>query len=268
MSTGNKTLGNRMKEYEYVTRTYLTRRMPAIIRVDMKAGHTFTRGLKKPWDEIFTSCMDITALRMCQNIQGAKCAYVQSDEISILLTDYDNLNTDAWFDKNVLKMASVSASLATRFFNENFYVCTKENGNIYDELVKMGRETYEDYQYDLTLRNKVFSALFDSRVFVLPKEEVCNYFIWRQQDAVRNSIQSVGQANFSHKELQNLSCDQIQDKLFLEKGINWNNFQIKYKRGVFIYKKNGENDWKIDENMPILTQDRDYINRFVYIEED
>ena len=265
MSTGNKTLGNRMKEYEYVTRTYLTRRMPAIIRVDMKAGHTFTRGLKKPWDEIFTSCMDITALRMCQNIQGAKCAYVQSDEISILLTDYDNINTDAWFNKNILKMTSVSASMATLYFNRMWENMCDEYAHEFAEAWNVSKE---DTEYLDVLDSKRLRAMFDSRVFVLPKEEVCNYFIWRQQDAIRNSIQSVGQANFSHKELQNLSCDQIQDKLFLEKGINWNDFQIKYKRGVFIYKKNGENDWKIDENMPILTQYVDYINRFVYIEED
>jgi len=106
-------------------------------------------------------------------------------------------------------------------------------------------------------------AMFDARAFVLPKEEVCNYFIWRQQDATRNSIMSVGQANFPHSELQNKHCGQIQDMLLKEKNINWNDFTIPQKRGVCC-NKTPDGCWRIDQDIPIFTQDRNYIDKWVY----
>ena len=119
---------------------------------------------------------------------------------------------------------------------------------------------------------KYNSAMFDSRVFNIPKEEVCNYFVWRQQDATRNSIEAVGQANFSHKELNCKSCDKIQDMLFTEKNINWNDFPAYQKRGACINKETYELDndthairsrWVVDKNIPVFTQDREYIEKFV-----
>ena len=172
-----------MKEYyENRTRNFLPRRTYTIIRVDGKAFHTYTRGLETPFDGKLVSDMDETACYMCKNVQGAKFAFVQSDEISILLTDFDSLTTDAWFDGNVQKMASVSSSLATAKFN--------------------------------ALRpDKI--ALFDSRVFSIPSTvEVANYFIWRQQDATRNSISSVAQSMFSHSELENKNTNQMQEMCF------------------------------------------------------
>ena len=110
-------LGNRMKNYEHTSRTYLTRRLPVIIRLDGKAFHTFTKGLKKPFDEILIDAMWETAKYLCKSIQGCKIAYVQSDEISLLLTDYDTIESCAWFDNNIQKMVSISASMATLAFN-------------------------------------------------------------------------------------------------------------------------------------------------------
>lgn len=198
------TLGDRMKSYyENRTKTFLPRRTYTIIRIDGKAFHTYTKGLERPFDDKLIKDMDDTAIYLCENIQGAVCAFVQSDEISILVTDFNKLTTDAWFDGNVQKITSISASLATAKFNE----------------LRPGK-----------------IALFDSRVFTIPSStEVENYFIWRQQDTVRNSISSVAQSLYSHKELHKKNTDQMQELCF-QKGINWNDFSASKKRGRMIIK--------------------------------
>ena len=255
-------LGDRMKGYEGVTRTYLTRRMPVIIRLDGKAFHTFARGMEKPFDDILIEAMWETAKYLCDNIQGCKIAYTQSDEITLLLNDYETLKTCAWFDNNIQKMVSVSASMATLAFNEAF-----ENIVVRDYLNrKIDDDKWSKYS------NKFNKALFDSRVFTLPKEEVVNCFIWRQQDATRNSIEAVGHANFSTKELHKKNCNEIQEMLFQEKGINWNNIPVYQKRGSCIVKEIYTLDnekqtkrtrWIVDKEIPIFTQDREYIEKYV-----
>lgn len=223
------TLGDRMKNnYENISRYYLTRRAPVIIRIDGKAFHTFTRGLKKPFDDILVKTMQETMEYLCENIQGCVLGYTQSDEISLVLVDYAELTTDAWFGNNLQKMCSVSASMATLAFNKAFTRnISKQSKRLYTEYLEE-----KDASYIETLEiamNK--GAMFDSRVFTIPKEEVCNYMLWRQQDATRNSIQSVGQANFSQKELHGKSCNNIQDMLMTQKGINWNDYATTLKRG-------------------------------------
>lgn len=251
-------LGTRMKSYENISRNYLTKKLPVIIRIDGKAFHTFTRGMQKPFDGILIDTMYDTAKELCSKIQGCKIAYVQSDEISLLLTDYESIKTDPWFGYNIQKMTSISASIATLAFNLNFITRVNLNSMLSPEQFKF-------YQ------NKYYSALFDSRVFTIPFDEVCNYFIWRQNDCSKNSIQMVGCANFSQKELHKLNCSQIQEKLFQEKDINWNDLSIPYKRGVCIIKENYNKDgvirtrWVEDLNIPIFTQDREYINQYVYV---
>ena len=276
MSNKNDSLGDRMKTYEGVPRNFLTRRMPVIIRIDGKAFHTFTRGFEKPFDMILMECMWETCKYLCANIQGCKIAYTQSDEISLLLTDYETLTTSAWFDNNIQKMVSVSASMATLAFNKNFdeivqnygYKCCDES---IGSNVNIGMENDYKRYVDIYFK-RINSAMFDSRVFNIPKEEVCNYFVWRQKDATRNSIEAVGQANFSHKELNGKSCDKIQDMLFTEKNVNWNDFPVYQKRGACIVKEMYELDnethairsrWVVDKNIPVFTQDRGYIEKFV-----
>lgn len=272
-------LGDRMKNnYENVNRFYLTRRIPVIIRMDMKAGHTFTRGMKKPFDDIFVKTMQDTMKYLCENIQGCVIGYTQSDEISLVLTDYAELTTDAWFGNNLQKMCSVSASMATLAFNKAF------NDNIVkyiDNRLDAGCDVTDDLaEYTKILinaRNKC--AMFDSRVFTIPKEEVCNYMIWRQQDCTRNSIQSVGQANFSQKELHGKSCNNIQDMLMTQKGINWNDYATTLKRGSCCIKVDDSlteydevgnisdyiqrSKWVIDNEIPIFTQDRNYVEKLI-----
>lgn len=245
-------LGDRMKEnYENRAKTQLLRRTPVIIRLDGKAFHTFTRGFKKPFDDILTEAMQQTMLTLCREIQGCVLGYTQSDEITLVLTDYKKLETSAWFDYDIQKVCSVSASIATLAFNRCFLDIIW-NKNIPLEDIHVGAA--------------VKGALFDSRCFNIPKEEVANCVLWRQQDATRNSIYSVGRANFSHKELQGLSTNQIQDKLFKERNINWNDFPTYLKRGSCCIKReiDGVPTWVIDNDIPIFTgENRDYIEKLI-----
>lgn len=251
-------LGDRMKDYENVNRFYLTRRTPMIIRIDGRAFHTFCKGLKKPYDKVFAESMQATTLNLCKSIEGCKLSYTQSDEISLLLTDYDELETQAWFDKNLQKIVSISASLATLYFNKSF----KDLSDSWcDNYYQIWNTSKEDDKYFETLCNRQFTATFDSRAFCLPKEEVANYFVWRQKDATRNSINSLAQANFSHKSLQGLNVNQVQDKLVNEKGINWNDQPTEFKRGICCIKTN--EGWKIDKEIPVFTEDRNYIERYI-----
>lgn len=258
-------LGNRMKEYyENRSKTYLVRRMPTIIRLDGKAFHSFTRKLNKPFDEILVSTMQQTMLKLCENIQGCIFGYTQSDEITLVLKDYAKLTSDAWFDYNVQKICSISASMATLYFNRFF----KENVEQWLEDVKGSEFDFNaDTYYEVLLKCIERGALFDSRCFNIPKEEVVNCILWRQQDATRNSIQSVGQAYFSHKKLMNKSCNDIQDMLFTEKGVNWNNYPTYLKRGSCCYKE--EQGWELDLNMPVLKDEgRDFLERLVITTEE
>ena len=279
------TLGDRMKNnYENVNRFYLTRRMPVIIRVDMRAGHTFTKGMNKPFDDVFVKTMQDTMEYLCENIQGCVLGYTQSDEISLVLTDYAELTTDAWFGNNLQKMCSVSASMATLAFNKFFSGRVQEF--MYDCCDEFGDDVLPEKQNDYELAHNVYfkkfnAAMFDSRVFTIPKEEVCNYFIWRQQDSTRNSIQSVGQANFSQKELHGKSCNNIQDMLMIQKGINWNDYATTLKRGSCCIKVDDgltkydevgnicgytqRSKWVIDNEIPIFSQDRNYIEKLINV---
>lgn len=247
-------LGDRMKSnYEDRFRISLPRRSYTIIRVDGKSFHTYTRGLVKPFDFDFIEDMNKTAIHLCKNIQGAKFAYVQSDEISVLLTDFETETTEAWFDNNLQKMVSVSASLATSAFN-------RERLNRYPNKSLDGLE--------------MKWANFDSRVFQIPQMvEVENYFIWRQQDAVRNSISSVAQSLYSAKELHGVNSNDLQELIF-KKGINWNDYPNGLKRGRGIIKVTRflkdelghtceRNVWEVDDSTPVFTQKREYLKNLI-----
>jgi tRNA(His) 5'-end guanylyltransferase len=217
-------LGERMKgQYEVRSRQLLPRRTYTIIRLDGKAFHTYTRGLNKPFDRDLIDDMDNAVVKILPEIQGAQFAYVQSDEISILLTDFAKENTDAWFDGNVQKMVSVSASLMTAEFNKLRWIREfrwKDTQSVTDLVESM---------------NSV--ALFDSRVFTIPdRVEVMNYLIWRNNDAARNSISMVAQSLYSHKELHGMSSSDKQEMLF-QKGINWSDYDKSLKNGRLIVRE-------------------------------
>lgn len=249
-------LGNRIKEnYENRAKAKLLRRTPVIIRLDGKAFHTFTRDFEKPFDNILTEAMQQTMLTLCKEIQGCVLGYTQSDEITLVLTDYKKLETAAWFDYDVQKICSISASISTLAFNRSF--------------AKQCALYAPSYSTDINNAhiNSIYNgALFDSRCFNVPKEEVTNCILWRQQDAIRNSINAVGQAYFSNKELHGLNTNQVQDKLFKEKGINWNDLPVHLQRGSCCIKRevNGIDSWFIDTEIPIFKEDgRNYIEKLI-----
>lgn len=245
-------LGDRMKTYEAVPAGRLVRKIPVIIRVDGKAFHTFTRGMTKPYCRPLAECMWAAAQLMCKEIQGAKLAYVQSDEISVLVTDYSSLEAEAWFDYQIQKMASVAAAFATIGFYKQFLVN-------FPGLDK--------------------TPVFDARVYNVPMHDVNNYFLWRQNDATRNSISGLAQANFSSKRLHGVTCDQMQELLFQEKQINWNDCPVEQKRGVCLRRvvreiqaingatgeetRTTRSSWEVDLDIPIFSQNRNYVQRFV-----
>lgn len=294
-------LGVRMKTfYEQIPKTKLMRRCPVAIRIDGKAFHTFTRGFQKPFDEVLIKSMQETMKYLCENIQGCVLGYTQSDEITLILVDYKKLISSAWFDYEVQKICSIAASMATMAFNKRFvenyldYISTLKPDFTNDSDLESYRKTVSAYT---NASDK--GAMFDCRCFNIPKEEVTNLVYWRQLDASRNSIQMVGQANFSHKELQNKSCNDIQDMLMIQKGINWNDLPTYQKRGSccikvnrFIENEKGtqicfpegcsdpfedeetltgvyRSNWMIDTEIPIFKgEGREYIDRLVFVCEE
>jgi tRNA(His) 5'-end guanylyltransferase len=227
-----KTLSDRMKDYEAISDYRLISKLPVILRLDGRAFHTYTRNLDKPYDSDFRELMSFTMKTLCEEISGAKIAYTQSDEISILLTDCDNINTEAWFGNRIQKLVSISSAICSTVFNN---------------------------EADAFLKHKVPKVkipVFDCRAFNLPLHEVANYFIFRQKDCERNSLSMLAQANFSHKELQGANSAKMHDMLN-SKGINWNDYPASFKRGVCALKIDGK--WIIDNDISVFTQDRSYI---------
>lgn len=238
----------RMKGYEVVPQIKLIRRMPVIMRIDGRAFHTFLSHFEAPFDDIFINAMQQTALHLCKNVMNCVLAYTQSDEISLLLVDYKDFKTQPWFDNRVQKLCSLSASLATlEFFKQLRMV--EDKGETYRAAFEVG-------------------AMFDSRCWNLPKEEVTNYFYSRQIDASRNSVQMVGHAYFSDKQLHKKSTSAIQDILHEEYGINWNDFPTYKKRGSCVIKVQEDGMphgvWKVDKDIPMFKgEGREYIERLI-----
>lgn len=289
MSVKDK-LGDRMKEfYENIPKTKLMRRCPACIRIDGCHFHTFTKNFNKPFDDILMTSMQETMQYLCANIQGCVFGYTQSDEITLILVDYQKLTSAAWFDYEVQKLCSVAASMATMKFNQVF---TREVMCKYSGVNEMDFELHpswytDEYKNLMKARRKAAQdgATFDARCFNIPKEEVANLIYWRQNDASKNSVQMVGRAYFSHTELKNKNTNQIQDMLFTQKGINWNDFPVDCKRGAACIKEEivmsvpiggimGDGDeetvvrrqWKVDREMPIIKgEDREYVEKHILI---
>jgi len=219
-----------MRGYMDVTNTRLMNRTPVIIQVDGWHFHTLTKGMGKPFDEKLIASMWDAAMFMVENIGGARLAYVQSDEISVLVTNYQTLVEEPWFDFRVQKLVSIASSLATTGFNFK------------KRIDKVG--------------------MFDGRVFNLDVREVTNWFVFRQQDWTRNSIQMLAQSMFSQSELNGKNQDEMQDMIYLKSGVNWNDLPTYLKRGACI-KKNDSNKWEVDKEIPIFSKCREYIDSLV-----
>jgi tRNA(His) guanylyltransferase len=239
-------LGDRMKKnYEDIFRHFLTRRIPVIIRLDGKAFHTLTAKMHKPYDDDLRNMMVETMKCLCEEVQGCKAGYHQSDEISLLLTDFDELTTDAWFGYNIQKMVSVSASIATAEFNSMF--------SIYKDKDRISTPIF------------AFSdqAMFDSRCFNIPKEEVFNYFLWRQKDWERNSLSMLAQSLYSHKELHRKRRDE-QHEMIHQKGHNWTTLEEHWKEGTFYTRES--DGWKVSS--PLLIDNKSFFDKWIYPSEE
>lgn len=226
-----------MKKYEQVWSISLPRRMPLIIRLDGKAFHTLTAKMKKPFDVMFSDCMLGTTIKVLDEAAGAVFAYVQSDEISILFHNYKKLTTEPWFDNSLQKLVSITAGIAS------------------------ARMT----SYLGGLNTKQEMAVFDSRTFVLSEAEVNNYFLWRQQDATRNSVQMLARSLYSHKECHKKNNADLQEMIH-QKGHNWSKLETRWKRGVSIIRENGS--WRINWETPVFSKEPFYIKDLLEVEEE
>jgi tRNA(His) 5'-end guanylyltransferase len=241
-------LGDRMKRYEHhATSIRMMPRTPTIVRVDGKAFHTFTKHITSELDPseadgygvMLHEVMTNTAQRCCAAIQGAVVAYTQSDEISFVLRDWDNNETQPWFGGQLQKIVSISAALATGHFN---------------------------FEYKRVFgTSSPYLAFFDSRAFSIPIHEVNNYMVWRQQDAMRNSVQYIGHKLFSHASLQHKNQQDIHDMLLQQKGLDWATIPTWMQRGVCITRGNSRM-MTVDDNIPVFADQPSYINNIVNVE--
>jgi len=209
----NLSLGDRMKGYEKTPQQRLMNKMPVVIRLDGKAFHTYTKRCDKPFDADLHTIRSGVLTYLCENIQGCLFGYSQSDEISLVLKDWDTYNTSSWFDNKIQKLCSVSASMATAEWGLLSSSIDNERTSGSDKFTNR--------------------AIFDSRCFNLPLNEVVNYLLWRQQDWERNSVQMLGQSLYSHKQLHGVSCKQMITNIENEHNIIWGNLPSWQKSGEF-----------------------------------
>lgn len=274
----NDALSIRMKEnYENIPKIKLMRRCPVAIRLDGKTFHSFTRGFARPFDDVLIGSMQDTMKYLCENIQGCVLAYHQSDEITLVLVDYQTFDTQAWFDYEVQKMTSISASMATMYFNKAFAwhvekFCLEHSH--YEGDTQMFDSDENSKRFESYKRALAKGAMFDSRVFNIPKEEVTNMIYWRQVDASRNSVQMVGQTYFSKTELKGVPNKVVQDMLFTRKNINWNDYPTYKKRGSCAVKQKQEvngalrSKWVVDLDIPIFVNEgREYVEKLINFDE-
>lgn len=204
-------LGNRIKGYEEVAKYKLLRRTPVLIRVDGRAFHTFTKNAKKPFDKNVIDAMIYATEMTAKEMSGFELAYVQSDEATFLLQDYATLSTQPWFDYEVNKLVSITASAFTAYFNSYWF------------------------NYFSSTDGETKFAMFDARAFNMPYDDTPNAFIWRQQDWIRNSVQMKARAHFTHKHLENVSVEEIKQELY-NIGVPWESLTDTEKYGTFITK--------------------------------
>ena len=257
----------RMKAYEAVEEHLLTEHMPVIVRLDGRAFHTFTKGLRKPFDEMFNDAMVYTMKSLCENITNCIFGYTQSDEITLIVYNH-NEEAQPWFNNRLQKIVSVVSSMATNFFNKCIV------NTLYHNLVEK-KQTLSDEDYDDLRKweNKPFTATFDARAFNIPVDDVINNIIWRQRDAIRNSINALAQSQFSHKELVGKNITEMKTMLLEQKGIDWYNLPNRFALGVSCYLdtvevetahgKVNRQKWAVDYVMPLLDCDNEYLNKFL-----
>ena len=292
-------LGDRQKQYEISSETQLVPKMPIIIRIDGKAFHTYTRGMVKPFDEVLGTAMKKTMQALCKDVHTCIFGYTQSDEITLVLKLPDRIRSQAYMNRRAQKIVSLTASKATRYFNKFFieevWNFVKYNDKLSLDLAaaigKYGvdservKEIQNKINLDYDRLYKVYykrigNAEFDSRAFNVPEWDCINNIIWRQQDAIRNSVEMVGHVHFSANQLHKVNVEGIKSMLKEQKGIDWEkDFTTYQKMGACCYKvaeerigKNGKKvlrgRWKTDEDMPIIQENREWFREVTGLSED
>lgn len=227
-------LGTRMKGYEMESRLVFNERVPVIIRLDGKSFHTYTKGMKRPFDDKLANAMKETTKFLCENITDCRFGYTQSDEITLVLTNDRSEDYSAWYGNQLQKIVSVAASYCTFKFNS------------------------------LMFDSVGVPALFDARAFELPTvTEACNAVYWRQLDAMRNSVQMLAQSLYSHKDTQFINNEDMKVKMVEEKGIDWSELEVWKQRGTACIK--GENGWELDGSTPVFKDDWDYLIKLLEV---
>lgn len=250
-----KALGDRMKHYEACYSTMIPPRTYTVVRVDGRGFSKFTKKMNKPFDDQFSESMNYAAIQMCEKFNPA-FAYTQSDEITLVFTDFGE-NQEAMFKGKVQKICSLTAARATASFNKKMLMMDFQNAM---------DDNPAEFANEVANGEAIYDVEFDSRVYVIPAiKEVANCLVWRQQDATRNSISMAFDAVVGKSKSFGMGGVQKQEVMFQE-GTNWNDYAVKYKRGVVIKKVEFEGPhgalrkrWEVDNETPIFTQDWDYL---------
>lgn len=218
------TLENRMLYYRGLTDYKLIPKSYVILMLDGRSFSKFCKKFNKPYDVDFIGMMNETAKHLCKNIEGCKFAYTQSDEISLVLTDFDTPLTESWFGYRLTKVLSIAASIATSKFNQLMVLRALETPCSPNDM--------KDIIKDIKL------AEFDCKAWNVPTyNDVFAWFLYRQIDCVRNSKQMLAQTFFSQKELNGLHTDECIKKVKDELNVGWDDFNEGMKYGRFVYKK-------------------------------
>lgn len=200
-------LGDRMKSYERVYDSTLTPNSCLFVRVDGKAFHSFTRHCVKPFDHDVIEAMVKAACDTAEQMQGFKGAYVQSDECTFMLTDFDSHNTEGWFGYRLNKIVSITAAYYTAYFNRHYPVS-----------------------------DAGAPPVFDARAFIVPRDDAANMFVWRQRDWHRNSLTMLAQAHFTPRRLHKVNAAGMR-QLLADIDVSWDDLKPVEREGTFITRR-------------------------------
>ena len=244
-----KTLKDEMDRYESTVSMSLKTKTPVFIRLEGKSFGAFTQHFQKPYDPIMTRTMQQTAKQLCAEANGCVFAYTASNEITLILTDYHKWNSVPWLDYDVMRMCSAAASIATIAFSKAFadsmeWFLQTYNGNDKDNL------------YTAYCEASNYGARFEAVCFNVPEDRVCEMVFHQQYQWRRNSILSLANQNFSHREVVGKTLDELHEML-AEKGIFWHDLPTEYRHGSCCSKGvnpfGRKKKWRIDTEMPLLT---------------
>lgn len=249
-------LRQRIDEYRKTSTTRLLPKTPVIVRVDGRNFSSLTKNLHKPFDDVLHGAMVKMATTLARDMCGAQVAYVHSDEVNILLTDWANEGTCPWYNNNIQRMVSAAASTATLAFNDAFADYVARMGDaMASGVLDHDQELFQNYV------NCAYHALFSAEVFNVPPKYVVDYFVWCQQQALNKATLSLAQTHFTPAELLGKKQDEVFEML-AAKGIVFNKLPIAQQRGTYIYRiKDGS--WYEDKSTPLIGGKRVYIARFL-----